>query len=342
MKLNACSLFQASESGGALVLAMLVVALVSTLAVRFSGQYVLAATRIENQLLVSRYHHYLEGAESLAAVVLSEDVLTGEVDHSGEFWASPLPPLAVAHGRLQMQLSDAQGKLNLNSLAASTQWINDSGAMPMIRFTALQRHFIRLLQTFEDYPLSEYEAIQITEAVIDWLDGDQTPTGSGGAEAVYYGSGQPAYEPPDGLFTSVSELALLRHVTPELYQRLLPYVVVLPQATALNVNTMDAVLLRTFNDPASLQPLEPMAVQALQQTRQQRPFLALADFFAHDLIAGFELFRLPEVGVSYSVGSSYFFLQSSISDEALTTSARSLLFRHEHEVSIIQRRFGLL
>ncbi|MEX1198348.1 MAG: type II secretion system minor pseudopilin GspK [Pseudohongiellaceae bacterium] len=342
MNCNDCSSCRAGDRGSALVLAMVVVALVSTLAVRFSGQFLVAATQIENRLLVTRYQHYLEGAESLAAVVLEQDGLDGDVDHSGEAWARALPPLAIDEGILRMAIQDAQGRINLNSLAQTTQWINDTGASPAIRFTPMQRHFIRLLQTFEDHPVSEYDAVLLTEAVIDWLDADQTSTGAGGAEAVYYGGGEPAYEPSDAHFRSVSELRMVRHVTPALYERLRPCLVALPQATPLNVNTMDARLLRTFNALDTLEPLEASQVQGLLQDRERQPFPSLADFLAHELVAPLDIGRQQGTTDHYSTGSSHFLLDGEVLEGGVSTGARSLLHRHDGGVSTIRRRYSVL
>lgn len=56
---------------------------------------------------------------------------------------------------------------------------------------------------------------QISDAILDWIDADDTPREQG-AEAEYYAALSPPYAPRNGVPASIEELLLVRGVTPEL------------------------------------------------------------------------------------------------------------------------------
>ncbi|MAT73501.1 MAG: hypothetical protein CMJ58_28805 [Planctomycetaceae bacterium] len=57
--------------------------------------------------------------------------------------------------------------------------------------------------------------IEIADAILDWLDADESPR-TNGAEAEYYQGLDPPYSPTNGPLSSVDELLQVRGVTPEL------------------------------------------------------------------------------------------------------------------------------
>ena len=56
---------------------------------------------------------------------------------------------------------------------------------------------------------------EISDAILDWLDADDTPRDNG-AESDYYASLTPPYAPRNGPIQSIEELLLVRGVTPQL------------------------------------------------------------------------------------------------------------------------------
>jgi general secretion pathway protein K len=83
--------------------------------------------------------------------------------------------------------------------------------------------------------LTREDAEAAAAAIEDWRDedDDQRPRG---AESFYYGSLRHAYACKDGPFENVEELLLVRGITPEIYQRLAPYVTA-QGSGRLNLNT---------------------------------------------------------------------------------------------------------
>ncbi len=57
--------------------------------------------------------------------------------------------------------------------------------------------------------------VNIADAILDWLDPDDTPR-ENGAEVDYYAAQNPPYAPKNGPLDTIEELLLVRGVTPEL------------------------------------------------------------------------------------------------------------------------------
>jgi len=302
------------QRGLILILALLIVAVVASLAVSFAGQFQLYASRGENRWHGGQARGFLKGAESLAIHLLNDDLRAGTVDHLGETWAQQQAPFEVDGGWLEAHLEDAQGRLNLNSLKGRVKRsevdkaLVDAGTAS--RFTPAQKRFIRLLQTLDEPLLSTGEAVAITEAVMDWIDSDDSVTGFGGAESEYYQQLEPAYRAANRPFVSVTQLRLVRSVTPELYRAIAPYVVVLPEVTELNINTLSLPLLRTLQQHTVLLPLSVYDAQMILQQRNNKGFTQVAKFLASESVIA----ALPPGskidGRGLSVSSQYFLLHA--------------------------------
>ncbi|GAB1265567.1 type II secretion system minor pseudopilin GspK [Aurantivibrio infirmus] len=325
-----------NEHGAALVLAILIVGIVTALAVKFSLSFILNSTRAENRLYGSQAQSYLLGAEILAGVILEQDAEESATDNLSEVWAQDAPPFPTDDGLLEAKLEDALGRLNLNSLDGSVGANSNPNNIPALRFTPQQRRFIRLLQIFEEPALTEDEAIEITEAVIDWIDKDDDASGFGGAESLFYSGEEPPYQAANAPFSSVSELRLVRHMTPELYQQLEPLLVALPENTDLNVNTALPALLRTLNNPTSLLPLEEEEIESLLEDRELQQYETVNDFFNNPLVQTLAPDLEP---AGFGVESNYFILHAKASVGDQERFLQSYLFRDDKKLRTLRRRY---
>ena len=326
------------NSGAALVIAMFVVALVTLISVEFARSYTLSTTRVENRWHGSQAQYYLLGAENLASIVLKDDLDAGETDNLQEDWAQQVPPFQTDDGWLQAVLQDAQSKINLNNLVGKIVPPEGQELTPPQRFTEPQRRFIRLLQCFEEVPIEEYQAIEIMEAIIDWLDNDDEETGFGGAESGYYSRLEPPYQPANTTFSSISELRLVRHMTPELYRALEPLLIALPEQTDLNVNTASREILRTLNNRDSLSPMDVQDVDAILEDRELQPYDSLNDFFANPVVSNV-LDNADKNKASLGVKTDYFLLQARATVGEQERDIVSLLKRDQGKVRVVQRRY---
>ena len=87
--------------------------------------------------------------------------------------------------------------------------------------------------------IPETDAAQLTDALVDWADSDDAPRPFGAEDAAYSRGARP-YRTAADLLIEESELRTVQGFTPEIYQRIRPFVCALPfaQLTDINVNTM--------------------------------------------------------------------------------------------------------
>ena len=299
----------ARQRGVALIMALMITALVAALAVEMAWRFDLDLAKTSGRWQHIQAEKYLEGMEALAEYALwldyDDDRDNNEIqDDLSEPWAEPLAAVPTDHGQITGKISDAQGKFNINLLAENI-W-RASNTNPADNYTEHQKRFIRLLQTInlsqeenpEEFPvyLDQFEATNIVEALIDWMDFNadfDDVTGNGGAEDSYYSQLTPPISIANKPMISITELRVIRGVTPILYQRLLPFVVALNPVSengshldiGINVNTMPLELVRTLNSADQLEPLDVIEGERIFN-ELQNGFASINDFWASPVIDG--------------------------------------------------------
>ena len=96
---------------------------------------------------------------------------------------------------LRYGLEDESTRLNLNILTLADEQVPDGGRTLLMALPGMT----------ED----------VADAILDWLDEDDTPR-EFGAEVDYYSGMSPPYAPKNGPVSTVEELLLVRGMTPEL------------------------------------------------------------------------------------------------------------------------------
>jgi len=311
-------------------MALLIVAIVAGLSIKFAADYQLGIARAESRWHGLQARAYLSGIESLAVTWLKED--DPSVDYFGEGWDTEIP-YEIEGGWLSGALSDASSRINLNAL--NTPFVADKPANSHERYSEPQRRFIRLLQSFPNLPLDQNEAVAVLEAVVDWMDADDMESGFGGAETNYYQSTEVRYRAANGPFVSVDELRLVRYITPQLMSLLRPLVTVLPTDAPMNINTMPPQLLRTLNGADQLEPLSEMdAAQLLQHLPTQGFYSDVAELgTTWNLVVGQG--QLDTTGLA--VNTSLFWLRSRVSLMDQQRIMDSLISRNGEDIKVIQR-----
>lgn len=342
------------QHGVALVMAMLIVALVAAISVDVSWRFDLSLARSGNRWYGMQAQSYLEGGESLAKLALEEDAADNEYDHLGEQWAGDGSTFDTDEGGyISGRLEDAQGRINLNALGDAFK--TDQGLADWQKMSAPQRRFLRLLQTInlsteisvdeetqEEIFLEFEQAKNILEAVIDWIDVDSNVTGFGGAETDYYNQLEPVITISNGPMASVTELQILKDVTPELYKGLLPFVIALPSAEiGLNVNTASLEVMRSFNKQSILTPLLEEEAQTLKDEIDPDVGAATVDEFLA-LPSASTLFGGDDENSSFdtaglTTASDYFLFFGEVAVGDHTKRGNSLLKREDGKVSTIRR-----
>lgn len=322
-----------SQAGTVLIMALLIVAVVAGLSIKFASDYQLGLSRAESRWHGQQARAYLQGVESLAVTWLKEDDPT--VDYFGEGWDTEIP-YEIDGGWLSGSLTDASNRLNLNSL--NTPFKENEPANSHMRYSEAQRRFIRLVQCFPEIPLNQGEAIALLEAIVDWMDPDDNESGFGGAESYFYQSGDVPYLAANGPFMSLDELRLVRYMTPPLMSFLRGYVTVLPATEPLNVNTMPPVLWRVLNAQDQLEPLGEMDAQQLAQAVPAEGYYKDLSEVANAWSQVIGNGTLVTEGLA--VNTNYFWLRTQV---ALVDQLRimdSLLHRNGEDIRIIRRVDG--
>ncbi len=295
------------ESGAALIIAIFVLALAMVMITSLSTRFVVAARRTDNQLLADQAWYYLTGAEQLATELLLIQLRDRGAEQADSLYRPDLfGQYETDDGWLAFTVLDLQGRFNINSLLSATgSTAAEPGTAtiaPLPRNLA-QRRFIRLLLGLEELQLAEPEAIAITEALLDWLDSDAMETGFGGAEQSYYARQPLPYRPADAPMRDISEMLLVKGVTPALYQALREYITVWPpEASPINVASADRLVIQAlYDDKGNSGPMAAEKADAIVQAIRKEELTTMSDFLSRpewgavalkqqDLVASSELF----------------------------------------------------
>lgn len=336
-----------SQSGAALIIAMLVFALVSALLVGLQRDFTLTLQRGAYQVFSEHTWSYLLGAESLATLALREDArldarASSSSDHLEEIWAQPTSAYPLdAGGWLDAQISDLQGRFNINLLVATDAIVDVSESSannsdPPIsdqslkqekddqRWNSAQKMFIRLLQSLENSALTLDEAISLTEAVSDFIDQDSLRRLEGAEDQEYRYLTSP-YLPANRPLASVSELRAVRGMSAALYEALSPLVSVWPVSGGrLNILTAPISVIRSINDSSSLEPLDLNQAESLMQARDEGAFSNVEEFLSNPNLDGLSLEALSPLLTSHS---DWFLLEARV----------ELLDRERHLYSVLHR-----
>jgi len=105
----------------------------------------------------------------------------------------PLPAVPFDEGQYRVYIDNESGRVNINTA---------------------ERGLLQML--VDHFALSETEKDTIVDAILDWRDSDELHR-LNGAESDYYQSLPHPYNSKNGPFDTVSELLLVRGVTPEIY-----------------------------------------------------------------------------------------------------------------------------
>lgn len=219
----------AGQRGVALIMAVLMVALATILAVSVASEGYMDQRRTSTVLLIDQAYEMGLGAEALAAQTLQED--DPKTDNPTEAWATPIVlPVDEGIGEIKGNLEDLQGRFNLNNVLNPDGSRSDTGV----------RQFQRLLELLNID--TRYATI-----TVDWLDADSNREFPDGAEDTEYAAQTPAYLTPNMPITRTSELMSEVGMKYDDYLKLEPHIAALPIDSKLNVCTASGYVLDSLN-----------------------------------------------------------------------------------------------
>ena len=203
------------QRGLALLMAMLIVVIATTLAVSILHEEKFTIRKSAHIQRMDRAALYAVGLEDWAQIYLREDSKDSKVDSLDENWAINIPGLPIEGGYLAGYIEDEQGKFNLNSILVSEIALN------------------RFRRLCDNLGVDD----QFIPALMDWIDEDFDIRSPDGMEENYEN-----YRVANREMADISELLLVQNVTPELYDKLQPHITALPGTSTLNVNTLSEVV----------------------------------------------------------------------------------------------------
>ena len=232
------------QRGVAIITALLIVAIATTVSVTISTRLQLDVRRTGNMIAGDQAYLYALAAENWSQRILKQDREENDIDHLGENWAIELPPLPVEGGFIKGKLTDLQSCFNLNSLLGA----NADNATARTR----------LERMLNNLGIDKGNV----QAVIDWIDTDLQTTIPDGAEDVYYMNLERPYRTANTVMLSISELRLIKGFEdPRIYDALLPHVCAFGVNTPININTATAEVLRSLADDLSDSDVEKIIEQ---------------------------------------------------------------------------------
>jgi general secretion pathway protein K len=299
-----------SQSGVALIVALLVVALATVMIAGLLDRGELALARTRNQSRETQAQSYALGLEAYAARVLVQvQAQNNAADTADAPWAVPLPPTPVPGGMITAAMSDLNGRFNLNNLDPSVP----NAADWRIKFGLL-------LQALKLDP-------KLAGAVVAWMD--NTAATSATSDAFYLSQPVP-YRAAKRQFMHVSELRLVRGFDGDVYAKLAPHLAALPAGTPINVNTATAPVLMTLNRNMTLE----MANALNQHGHAHYDQLS-------DLGKAQPALRI-ECEPCYGTHSSYFLARGEITLDGLPFEFHSVMERRTGTgVRTLQRSHGI-
>jgi general secretion pathway protein K len=214
-----------AQRGMAVVMTMAVVLLVATAALELhinERTNLLNAAAMRDRITLDQM---ATSGINLAMAVLVKDRQDSESDSLQEDWADEetmaalVEQLPFEKGKLVVKISDEMAKIQINALVQFPEATQFSEKQRQI-WERFANNLLSIYELLGDEvgEMEDTDAMTIINSVKDWLDKDEDIiTGLNGAESDYYQELDPPYECKNGPFDHISEVRLVRGITPELF-----------------------------------------------------------------------------------------------------------------------------
>jgi general secretion pathway protein K len=267
------------QRGSAIIIALFVMSLAAIISVSMLSRSSIATRRTVLMLNADQSQLYAQASVNWAIDLLKNNLKQQKTGRLTDTFPIQSKTDTVNGYVIESSIEDMQGYFNLNNL------------------------------TKQDY-LSDMTNIIL--AASDWI-------GPGKSETLnaYYGKLNPPYRAPHKAMASVSELRLVRGMTPEIYNELLPYITALPIATQINVNTAPAMVIMSLS-----KTLTPEGARTIEARRKAMPFIDAGSFMNFDLVKNNQV-----TADQITVLSSYFLVKTSVKVGRQQTVLYTLLNR---------------
>lgn len=272
------------QKGVVIVIALFIVALIATMAYAMMSRLARDTKRTTLILRDTQAGFYALGSIEWARDQLRNNFERQKADRLVDAMPIQSPAESVNGYTIKSTIYDMQSKYNINNLATAEAF-ND---------------FIRLLRAV-DNTLTEEKAHAIVLAIHDWIK----PGNTANEYKRYYAELPIPYTAAHRPMISISELQLVKGITPSLFAALKPHVTALPVTAPINVQTADAIVLTTLSPNITLE-----TAKAIVQQREGKPFTSPQVFLGLDMIKNH-----PVPADKITTVSSYFLVETEIGIE---------------------------
>ncbi len=285
-----------SQRGAAIIVALFVTTLVAIAAFMMIERLRIDLRRTELILNDTKARFYAEGSIAWAMEQLNANLKQKKQDKITDIMPLRSPVSKIENASIYSIIDDQEGLFNINNLA-------DPEA---------QQGFMQLIKSVA--PTMKNDDINpLIVAIRDWI----APNGANNQIDDYYAKQSPAYVAPHRPMVSISELRLVKGMTPQLYAKLSPFVTALPEVTNLNINSAPPQVLMSLSPSLSFE-----AATAIVTHRKQKPFVSTESFLQLDIVKNHQI---PNKKIS--VSSSYFLVKTSVKVEHQEITLYTLLHR---------------
>ena len=334
------------QTGVAIISALLVVALSAILVSGILWRQQVQIRRIENQRLLSQAQWISRGALDWTRLILrSEGDTSAGITYLGGVWGVPIAKTRLsdflgqigevrasegAATYLSGSIEDAQSKFNLRNLVSSP--VPGLLQLNVEQIAAFQRLLVELGLSGQ---LAQTTAVQLRNGLNHSATRfqSQTTTAGGSATPVPGATGGSNFTDKPGLdddndnsgvaplqMTSVESLLDIPGFTPEMIERLRPFVTYLPTNTAVNMNTAPAEVIAAVVPGMSLSN-----AQAFVARRQTVFFHNVGDVQLALQGAGVQQIAIdPSL---FDVTTSYFYIHGRVDHERAEVDRTTLVYR---------------
>jgi general secretion pathway protein K len=288
-------LSSSSQKGIVLLAAILVVMVASAIIVSIIHAEAFSIRKTSRIQVLERANSYAFGLEDWARVLLIRDSKESDTDHLAENWAIGIPGLPIEGGFLSGFLEDEQAKFNINNLLRSEESV---------------KRFQRLCDNLE---------VETTfiDPLLDWMDEDFDIRYPDGAEDQYE-----TYRVANRPLSDISELMLIKNMTADMYQKLLPHITTLPAPTNINVNTL--------TDQVFLSLGEGLNLDQYLEEREKEDFKDIPSFI--------ERLQLTIPPIDLSVSTEYFYAHGTVVQGDQSVNFNTLIHRDSNDKTMILNR----
>lgn len=285
------------QEGVVIVVALFIVALVAAMAYAMMARLERDTRRTSLILRDTQAEFYAQGS-----IAWAKDQLRNNLENKKPNKLVDVTPIQSPenemHGyKITSTIYDMQSRFNVNNLSNNTD---------------LQKDFKKLLRLVEP-TLTEEKANEMIRAVVDWIKLGASQS----ADSKYYLELPLPYRAAHKPLFSISELRLVKGVTPKLYMALQPHVIALSAPTLINVQSASALVLATLSPTMTLE-----AGKAIEQLRAQTPFVSTEQFLNLDIVKNH-----PISADKITIVSSYFLVETTVAIENQQVVLYTLLER---------------